>query len=184
MLDFRLRYVLPVGLFALLAATFGFYLYQIQFQGRVVADIPSPLIDQPVPAFDLPPVSGRPEGLSDGDLTGDVRLVNFFASWCLPCKVEHPLLTKLAEDGVVPVYGINYKDEPEAARAWLDKLGDPYARAGADLDGRAGIEWGVYGLPETFLVDRSGRIRYKHIGQLTPRVLDEKFLPRIEKLRQ
>ncbi len=150
----------------------------------MVSNIPSALIDMPVPEFDLPPVAGRERGLSSDDLTGEVTLVNFFASWCLPCQIVHPVLTELAAKGVVRVYGINYRDRPEDVSRWLERLGDPYHRTGADLDGRAGIEWGVYGLPETFVVDANGRIVYKHIGPVRPEDLDETILPLIESLRQ
>ncbi len=179
-----LRYALPLAVFAAMAAAFAVYLYQISFEGRVVSDIPSPLIDAPVPEFDLPPEAGRERGLSSADLMGRDSLVNFFASWCAPCQIEHPVLTELASKGVVRVYGINYRDRPEDARRWLDRLGDPYARIGADLDGRAGIEWGVYGLPETFVVDAKGSIVYKHIGPVLARDLNETILPLIESLRQ
>ncbi len=178
------RYALPLAVFASMAVAFAVYLYQISFEGRVVSNIPSALIDAPVPEFDLPPVAGRERGLASADLMGQVSLVNFFASWCAPCQIEHPVLTDLARRGIVPVYGINYKDKPEDARRWLDRLGDPYARIGADLDGRAGIEWGVYGLPETFVVDANGRIVYKHIGPVLARDVAETILPLIESLRQ
>ncbi len=174
----RLRYVLPLGVFIALAAALGIGLT------LKPGEIPSVLIDQPVPEFDLPPVNGRDKGLSSDDLVGEVRLVNFFASWCLPCRAEHPLLNRLNAEGIVPVFGINYRDKPEDARRWLDRFGDPYARSGADLDGRVGIEWGVYGLPETFVVDRNGRIVYKHIGQLRPENLEETILPIVEELRR
>ncbi len=184
MVALRWRYVAPLGVFLALAAALAVTLYQIRFEGRDVAEIPSPLINLPVPAFDLPPVVGRDKGLKSDDLIGKVTLVNFFASWCAPCQIEHPVLTELAAKGVVPVYGINYKDKPEDVRRWLDRLGDPYHRAGADLDGRAGIEWGVYGLPETFVVDSKGRIAYKHIGPIRPEDLDQTILPLVERLRQ
>ncbi len=184
MVALRWRYVVPLGVFLALAAALAVTLYQIRFEGRDVAEIPSPLINRPVPAFDLPPVVGRDKGLKSDDLIGKVTLINFFASWCAPCQIEHPVLTELAAKGVVPVYGINYKDKPEDARRWLDRLGDPYHRAGADLDGRAGIEWGVYGLPETFVVDSKGRIAYKHIGPIRPEDLDQTIMPLVERMRE
>lgn len=144
--------------------------------------IPSVLIGKPVPEFDLPPVKGRTLGLSSADLRGEVSIVNVFASWCLECRIEHPLWMRLAEDGTVPIHGLNYKDKPDDASRWLDSLGDPYTRTGADLDGRVGIEWGVYGVPETFIVDASGRIAYKHIGPISAKVLEKDILPRIESL--
>jgi len=148
--------------------------------------VPSPLIGKPVPQFDLPPVMGRPpgSGLATRDLKGEVALVNVFASWCTACREEHPLLMRMARDKVVPLHGINYKDRLADAARWLAELGDPYLRVGADLNGRVAIDWGVYGVPETFVIDREGRIAYKQIGALTPKALDESILPLIEKLRK
>ncbi len=146
-------------------------------------EIPSPLIGKPVPAFSLPPVRGRALGLSSADLKGEVSLVNVFASWCVACREEHPLLMQIRRDGIVPVHGLNYKDQPADAARWLDEFGDPYRRTGADLDGRVAIDWGVYGVPETFVVDRDGRIVYKHIGPITPTVWQRTLLPRIRGLQ-
>jgi cytochrome c biogenesis protein CcmG, thiol:disulfide interchange protein DsbE len=145
-------------------------------------EVPSPLIGRPVPAFSLPPVLGRTLGLSDKDLKGQVSVVNVFASWCVPCRQEHPLIQHLAKD--VPVHGLNYKDQPPDAKRWLDELGDPYTRTGADIDGRVGIDWGVYGVPETFVIDRDGRIAYKQIGAITPDILESKLLPLIRSLQR
>jgi len=145
--------------------------------GRDPRLVPSPLIGRPVPEFDLPPVRGRDLGLASTDLRGEVSLVNVFASWCVACRDEHPLLMALAEEGTIPVHGLNYKDRPEDAAAWLDALGNPYTRTGADIDGRVGIDWGVYGVPETFLVDARGRIVFKQIGPVTPAVLEKRILP-------
>ncbi len=147
-------------------------------------EIPSPLIGKPVPDFQLPPVQGRTLGLATADLKGEVSLVNVFASWCVACRDEHPLLLRLKANSVVPIHGLNYKDAPKDAAEWLDTLGDPYTRTGADLNGRVGIEWGVYGVPETFVIDRDGRIRYKHIGPISERDWQEKLRPLIERLRQ
>lgn len=146
--------------------------------------VPSPLIGKSVPEFDLPAVQGRSLGLASGDLRGDVTLVNVFASWCVACRQEHPLLVEMNRAGVVPVHGLNYKDEPVDAAGWLDALGDPYTRTGVDFDGRVGIEWGVYGVPETFVIDRQGRIQYKHIGPITPKDLQETILPLVQRLRE
>lgn len=147
-------------------------------------EIPSALLDKPVPEFDMPPLAGRDgPGLATSDLTGEVSLVNVFASWCVACRVEHPLLMRLAEQNVVPVHGLNYKDQPDAAVAWLQRFGDPYDRVGSDLSGRVGIDWGVYGVPETFVVNAEGRIVCKHIGPVMDRDLDEKLLPAIEAAR-
>ena len=174
---FSKRLLIPVTAFAILTIVLGFGLT------RNPREVPSPLIGKPVPQFSLAPVSGRTLGLSSADLRGNVSLVNIFASWCVPCRQEHPVLLALQREGLVPLYGLNYKDRPEDAGPWLDKLGDPYARTGADLDGRVGIDWGVYGVPETFIIDREGRIAYKHIGPITSQIVDEKIRPLVAKLR-
>ena len=145
-------------------------------------EVPSPLIGKPVPQFSLPPVKGRVLGLSDKDLKGKVSVVNVFASWCVPCRQEHPLIQQLAT--VVPVHGLNHKDRPDDAARWLGELGDPYTRTGADLDGRVSIDWGVYGVPETFVIDRDGRIAYKQIGPITPQVLRDTIVPLVNRLGQ
>ena len=175
----RLSWValLPVGLFAALAGTLLWGL--LNYDDR----LPSTLIGRPVPEFALPPIEGRQDGLSSADLQGQVSLVNVWASWCVPCRVENPLLVELAEAGTVPVYGINYKDEPEGALAFLEELGDPYTRIGADRAGRVSIDWGVYGLPETFVIDAEGRIAYKHVGPFDRRSLEEDILPVVRRLQ-
>ena len=174
----RLLLALPAAAFAGLAGMFVWGL------SRDPSTLPSTLIGRAVPEFNLPPVLGRALGLSNGDLRGEVSLVNFFASWCVPCRVEHPLFLDLHKKGAVPVHGINYKDRPEDAARWLNQRGDPYTRTGADLDGRVGIDWGVYGIPETFVVDAEGRIAYKHIGVLTDQALAGTILPLVDKLRR
>jgi cytochrome c biogenesis protein CcmG, thiol:disulfide interchange protein DsbE len=150
---------------------------------RDPSTLPSALIDKPVPTFELPPIEGMPgEGLSSADLKGEVSLVNVFASWCVPCRAEHPLLMALAERGVV-INGIDYKDPAEQAARWLDELGNPFARIGADRDGRVAIDFGSYGVPETFVIDRAGRIRHRHVGPLQPRDVEETLLPMLEDLK-
>ncbi|TAK82079.1 MAG: DsbE family thiol:disulfide interchange protein [Betaproteobacteria bacterium] len=146
-------------------------------------EIPSPLIGEPVPRFALPAVRGRSLGLSTADLKGEVSLVNVFASWCVACRDEHPVLMQMKRQGLVPIHGLNYKDQPADAQKWLDEMGDPYTRTGADIDGRVAIDWGVYGVPETFVIDREGRIAYKQIGPITPELVDETLLPLIARLR-
>jgi len=147
-------------------------------------EIPSPLIGKPVPQFNLPAVKGRTLGLATADLKGQVSLVNVFASWCTACREEHPLWVAFGKKNIAPLHGLNYKDKPNDAQAWLDELGDPYTRTGADIDGRVGIDWGVYGVPETFVVDKQGHIAYKHIGAITEAVLRDKLIPMIVKLQQ
>ena len=173
----RLLYLLPLGIFGGMAAMFAVGLR------RDPSTLPSALIGKPVPTFALPPLQGRPLGLSSEDLKGHVSLVNVFASWCAPCRQEHPLFLDLSKRGTVPIYGINYKDRPEDASAWLAELGDPYRRIGADRDGRVSIDWGVYGLPETFVIDRAGTIAYKQVGLLTSETLNGTILPLVERLR-
>ncbi|MFV2091751.1 MAG: DsbE family thiol:disulfide interchange protein [Hyphomicrobiales bacterium] len=146
-------------------------------------DIPSALIGSPVPEFELPPVQGRTLGLSSANLKGEVSVVNVWASWCTECKKEHPLLMTVQERAGVPLHGINYKDRPADAENWLNNLGDPYTRIGADQNGRVSIDWGVYGVPETFVIDAKGRIVYKLIGRLTEKELTDKILPLIKKLQ-
>ena len=147
-------------------------------------EVPSPLIGKPVPAFSLPPVRGRLLGLASSDLKGEVSLVNVFASWCVACRAEHPLLMRIQREGIVPVHGLNYKDRPDDAARWLDEMQDPYTRTGADLDGRVAIDWGVYGVPETFVIDRDGRIAYKHIGPISPSAWNQTLLPLIRRLQE
>lgn len=153
---------LPLAVAAVLAAVF---LWALNLD-RDPSHVPSPLIDKPAPAFALPDLYGGPK-LTEEALKGRVTVLNVFASWCLPCRVEHPLLMALAKDGKAQVFGLNYKDKPEDAKAWLEEHGNPYARIGADRNGRAAIEWGVYGVPETFLIGPNGRIRHKVVGPLT-----------------
>ena len=146
--------------------------------------LPSLFIGQKVPVFDLPPVRGRTLGLASGNLVGEVSLVNVFASWCVACRAEHPIFMRLSQDKTVPIHGINYKDSPDDAAKWLDTMGDPYTRTGADIDGRIAINWGVYGVPETFVVGADGIIAYKHIGAVTPEALSTTILPMVERLRK
>lgn len=174
----RPAFLAPLVVFAGIAALLAFGL---TLNPR---EIPSPLIGKPVPRFELPPVRGRTLGLASADLKGEVSIVNVFASWCVACKEEHPVFMQMQREGLLPIHGLNYKDRPEDAQKWLDDMGDPYTRTGADIDGRVAIDWGVYGVPETFVIDREGRIAYKHIGAVTPKVLDETLRPLIARLRQ
>ncbi|RWB96364.1 MAG: DsbE family thiol:disulfide interchange protein [Mesorhizobium sp.] len=173
----RLAIFLPAIFFTGLAVLMGWGLM------RSPSEIPSALIDKPVPEFSLAPVQGRTLGFSSSDLRGEVSLVNVFASWCLACREEHPVLLQLAASGTVPLYGLNYKDQPDDAARWLDAEGDPYTRTGADLTGRVAIDWGVYGVPETFVVSAQGRIAYKHVGAVTDEALQKTILPLVERLR-
>lgn len=179
----RLRpvYLIPVAAFLLLAAIFGRSLYTAGVEGRQASDLPSALIDKPAPDFNLPPVAGTGKGFKRADLGGRVSLVNVWASWCVPCRQEQPVLMRLARMGV-RIWGINYKDQPENARRFLDELGNPYKAVGADRTGRTAIDWGVYGYPETFVVDAGGRIRYRHVGPIMAHDLETKILPMLKRL--
>ncbi len=175
----RLVYLVPTLVFLAVAAALGWGLT------RDASVLPSALIGKPAPDFRLPPIPGRDErGFSRADLGGRPVLVNVWASWCVPCRAEHPVITRLAEKEGVIVHGINYKDATEDALAFLGGLGDPFTRIGQDRDGRVAIDWGVYGIPETFVVDAEGVIRYKHVGPMTPRDVEEKILPLIRELER
>jgi len=174
---FRRPRLWPLAAFAVIAVFLG---VGLTLNPR---EIPSPLLERPVPQFQLAPVKGRALGLSSDDLRGEVSIVNVFASWCTACRDEHPLWMELAQQRALPIHGLNYKDRPEDAARWLNELGDPYTRTGADRDGRVGIDWGVYGVPETFVVDKQGMIRDKIIGAITRKTVDERLLPLVRRLR-
>lgn len=178
----RLLAALPV----LVALVFGgFFLWGLN-PDRDPNAIPSVLISQPAPVFDLPPVEGvGVPGLSRGDLTGntDPVVVNVFASWCVPCRAEHAVLTRMVERDGIRLFGINYKDKPEAARSWLEDLGNPYERIGSDLDGRAGIEWGISGVPETFIVAGDGTVLYRYVGPIVGPDAEGKFATALAQAR-
>jgi cytochrome c biogenesis protein CcmG, thiol:disulfide interchange protein DsbE len=174
----RALVMLPAGIFAGLAVVLGWGL------SRNAQIIPSALIGKEVPEFSLPAVQGRILGLSSADLKGEVSLVNVFASWCVACREEHPVFMELRRANAVPIHGINYKDRPQDAAKWLNTMGDPYTRTGVDLNGRVSIDWGVYGVPETFVVDAEGRIAFKHVGAVTPEVYRDRIAPLIAELRK
>ncbi len=174
----RLFLLLPLGLFLALC---GVFLMQL-LSGRDISEIPSALIGEPAPATRLPPLPGTNlPGLDSGEFAGKVTLVNVFASWCVPCRDEHPMMMELGRDGRFSLAGLNYKDKPANALQFLSELGNPYTAIGTDDNGRAGIDWGVYGVPETFVVGRDGRIAYKHVGPLTPASVTDRLMPEIEK---
>jgi len=171
------RYLLPLGLFgALVALLFtGLYLNP--------REVPSPLIDKPAPEFTLPLLHEPEKTLSRQDLLGKVYLLNVWASWCVSCRDEQPVLMRLAQTKQVEMYGFNYKDQRDEALRWLQMFGDPFTASISDTDGRIGIDWGVYGVPETFLVDQHGIIRYKHIGPVSQADLDTILLPKLRALQ-
>jgi cytochrome c biogenesis protein CcmG/thiol:disulfide interchange protein DsbE len=171
-----LRYLLPLALFGAVVAFLGVGL------GLNPREVPSPLIDKPAPAFTLARLDDSSQKISRDDLLGKVWMLNVWASWCAPCREEHPLVIDLARRGLVPVYGLNYKDTAAAATTWLNKLGNPYTATLVDADGRVGIDFGVYGVPETFIIDKRGVVRLKHTGPLTPEVVRTRIEPLLKTL--
>jgi cytochrome c biogenesis protein CcmG, thiol:disulfide interchange protein DsbE len=173
----RLIYLLPIAAFTALA---GYFVVSLSRDPSV---LPSAMLNQPTPAFTLAGLQGQP-GLARDEFRGQVVLINFFASWCVPCRAEHPLLMRLAAELKTPVYGIDYKDKPEDAARFLSELGNPYGRIGADRDGRVGIDFGVYGVPETYVIDKAGRIRLRHVGPLTPADVTRELAPLVKELQK
>lgn len=172
-----IRYLLPLAAFIILVA---FLLVGLNLNPR---KIPSPLIGKPAPVFKLQQLHESEKILESKDNLGKVWLLNVWASWCASCRDEHPLLVQLAKADVVPIYGLNYKDKRDLAIQWLDQLGDPYTKSVMDTEGRVGIEYGVYGVPETYVIDKSGVIQYKQIGPVTVDVLEKTILPLVKELQ-
>jgi cytochrome c biogenesis protein CcmG/thiol:disulfide interchange protein DsbE len=173
-----LKWTLPLAIFAAIVGFLYVGLY------RDPREVPSPLIDKPAPAFNLVQLQQPNQMLSTTDMRGKVWLLNVWASWCVSCRVEHPLLVQLARANLVPIVGLNYKDKVDDGKAWLNDRGDPYSVSVVDADGRVGIDWGVYGVPETFVVDKNGVIRYKQIGPVTAEALEQKILPLVRELQR
>ncbi len=172
-----IRTLVPATLFAVLVVFFWTGL------NLNPSEIPSPLIGKPAPSFDLPQLRNPGARLTERDLAGEISLLNVWATWCAGCRLEHDFLVQLSRTGEVSIYGLNYKDNRADAIAWLDGLGDPYRASAFDEEGRVSIDWGVYGAPETFLVDAGGVVRYKHIGPLDEEIWRTKLLPRIRLMR-
>lgn len=173
-----MRYLIPLVLFLVLVVFLAIGLT------RDPSKLPSALLDKPAPTFRLPQLKDPAKTFSAEDMRGKVWILNVWASWCIACREEHPYLDSYAKSGTVPIYGLNYKDEPEDALAWLGELGDPYVLSAVDHDGRVGIDYGVYGAPETYLIDKSGTIRHKHVGPVTPDVWNKEFLPLVQQLNR
>jgi cytochrome c biogenesis protein CcmG, thiol:disulfide interchange protein DsbE len=171
-----LRFLLPAILFGVI----GLFLYK--GLDRNPRDLPSVLIGKPAPAFSLP-VLGRPDDRwSSESMLGKVWLLNVWGSWCAACQIEHPQIIELARTGSVPIVGLAWKDKPDASSAWLKRFGNPYTHVVSDVDGRVGIDWGVYGAPETFVIDRKGTVRFKHVGPITEELLRSRLLPLVREL--
>jgi len=173
----KLRYLLPLVVFVVLV---GFLIRGLYLDP---SEVPSPLIGKPAPAFDLAQLHNPQARIASRELLGKVWLLNVWASWCVSCRAEHPLLMEMARSNLAPIYGLDYKDEREDAIATLRQLGNPYTVSAHDYDGRVGMDYGVYGVPETYVIDKQGVIRYKQIGPITRKVLDERIAPLIKELQ-
>lgn len=172
-----MRFILPFIVFMIMAA--------FMYAGLSLNphEVPSPLVGKPAPAFMLPQLYEPSKQFSPQDMKGKVWLFNVWASWCTACENEHHVFVELSRKNLVPIYGMDYKDKREDGTAWLDKHGNPYTLAVSDTEGRVGIEYGVYGVPETYVIDKQGVIRHKHIGAVTQQILDEKILPMVKELQ-
>ncbi|MEX0977040.1 MAG: DsbE family thiol:disulfide interchange protein [Woeseia sp.] len=173
----RLRFVAPVLAFAILLPMLIFGLQ------RDPSELPSPFLNKPAPEFELPGLRDPERTVSNHNYAGQVALVNVWATWCVGCRQEHDFLLSLAADGDVPIYGLNWRDRREDAIRWLDQLGDPYVMSGYDEDGTVGIDWGVYGAPETFLIGPDGTVLHKHLSPLTDDIWQRDFVPKIAAAR-
>jgi cytochrome c biogenesis protein CcmG/thiol:disulfide interchange protein DsbE len=173
----KVKFLIPLALFLVLAVFLGVGLT------RDPRKLPSTFIDKPAPQFTLKQVSAPEKTFSPQDMKGQVWMLNVWASWCTACRVEHPLLVEIGRSGIVPLVGLDYKDKPEDALKFLQQQGNPYALSALDLDGRVGIDFGVYGVPETFIIDKQGVIRHKQVGPITPEALEKEILPLIAKLK-
>ena len=172
----RLKFAIPLAVFFLLVAFFAVGLF------RDPREVPSPFIGRAAPAFKLEQLHQAQLGFTPAEMKGKVWLLNVWASWCVACQVEHPLLVQMSKQKLVPIVGLNYKDKREDGVKWLARYGDPYVLSAHDLDGRVGIDYGVYGVPETFVIDKEGVIRYKQIGPITPEALEKKIKPLLKEL--
>jgi cytochrome c biogenesis protein CcmG/thiol:disulfide interchange protein DsbE len=172
------RFIFPLLVFVALVAFLGFGLRLNP------SEVPSPFIGKPAPAFKLSELTEPDRNFSPQDLRGKVWLLNVWASWCVACREEHAVLLDFSKQGVVPIVGLNYKDKRPDGNAWLTRFGNPYALSAFDADGRVGIDYGVYGVPETFVIDKQGVIRHKHVGPITPEVIKTELLPLIQELNR
>jgi len=170
------KYLAPLAIFLVLA---GFLYKGLSLNPH---EVPSPFINKPAPDFELQKLGDMSSKFSNKEMLGKVWLLNVWASWCVACRAEHPLLVQMARQGSIPVYGLNYKDMPSKAKAWLVEHGNPYVLSAVDYEGNVGIDYGVYGVPETFVIDKKGIIRHKVIGPLTPKELQEKVAPLVKEL--
>ncbi len=171
-----IRYLVPLAIFLTLSV---FMFIGLSLDPKAV---PSPLIDKPAPAFELTQLHNVEKTIAAADMKGQVWVLNVWASWCVACRQEHPIFMQLARTGEVPIYGLNYKDERGAAKQWLEDFGNPYTLTGFDHNGRVGVDYGVYGVPETYVIDKDGIIRHKHTGPVSPQAMQTEILPLVRKL--
>lgn len=176
------KFIIPIVLIAALGGLLIYALFLMQAGRYSPRDIPSPLVGKSLPHFSLPALHQPKKTITPESLKGRVYLLNVWASWCVACREEHPVLVELSKQKAVPIIGLNYKDKRDDALGWLKQFGDPYEQSLVDADGRVGIDLGVYGVPETFVIDKAGVIRYKQIGPITEQVWSEKLLPLIKQL--
>lgn len=172
------KFLLPLGIFIVLVALLA---VGLNLNPR---EVPSPLIGKPAPDFKVPLLQDESKTFSPKDMAGQVWLLNVWASWCVSCREEHPVLVEFAKTGTVPIVGLDYKDKREDGQRWLTRFGNPYSIVPFDADGRVGIDYGVYGVPETYLIDKAGVIRFKQIGPVTPEVLAKKIIPMVQELNK
>ncbi|MBA3033986.1 MAG: DsbE family thiol:disulfide interchange protein [Gammaproteobacteria bacterium] len=172
------RFLLPLGIFIVLV---GFLAVGLRLNPR---EVPSPLVGKPAPDFNVPQLHDETAKFSPQEMAGKVWLLNVWASWCVSCREEHPILNEFAKSGTTPLVGLNYKDKREDGIRWLARFGNPYLLSAYDIDGRVGINYGVYGVPETYVIDKAGVIRYKQIGPVTPAILQQKIIPLVQELNK
>jgi len=174
------RFAIPAIVFIALCGVFGWMLYRTGAEGYNVSVLQSPLLGKGAPSFKLPRVEAMDQEIDSRDYAGKAYLLNVWATWCVECRHEHPVLLAIARQNIVPIIGLDTKDDLNDAQRWLNALGNPYVATAFDADGRVALDWGVYGAPETFLIGADGKILYKHVGALSMRVWQEQFLPRIQ----
>lgn len=174
----KIRFLIPLFIFGLIAVFLG---VGLKLDPR---EVPSPLIGKPAPSFSLPALSDPARVITPEDFKGKVWLMNVWATWCVSCRAEHETLVELERLNVAPIIGLNYKDENDAAKNWLQELGNPYLANAVDADGRIAIDYGVYGAPETYIIDKQGIIRHKHIGPVTPEIVNKTIIPMVTELRK
>mgnify|MGYP006298861789 CR=1 FL=1 len=173
-----MRFLLPLAIFIVLV---GFLAVGLTRDPR---EVPSPLVGKPAPGFNVPQLADAGQSFNPESMRGKVWLFNVWASWCVSCRDEHPILVEFAKSGVVPIIGLDYKDQRADGMAWINRFGNPYLLSAFDADGKVGIDYGVYGVPETYVIDKAGVIRYKHIGPVNPAVLKEKIIPLVAELNK